>query len=141
MNKRSLILLLPSLVIIQLVIAQSNGAAVTYDTIPIISDLKRQHLKLDDRIRCVAYLFARNFIVKDSLGNFFVSLYYNKDNHETTPENIRQTAISLFNVTYYYAFEPILDYLKGRYDHLILTVYNKDGKIIFLSGISNTKVC
>ncbi|MEP7372273.1 MAG: hypothetical protein ABI675_02720 [Chitinophagaceae bacterium] len=109
--------------------AQNPTPPLTYDTLPTIRSLNQQ-LDLLNKIRCAAYLFARNFTLKDSLGSIFLSLYYEKDNQETFPEQIKATSNAIFNVVYSYAFENNIDYLKESYQYFVVSAYDKNGKLI-----------
>lgn len=100
-----------------------------FDTLPVIRNF-RQNLDILDRIRCATYLFVRNFTVIDSSGNIYLSLYHDRAKDETVSEVIEESNRTIFNVTYTYALEPDIDYLKSYYHTFVLLTYDKNGELI-----------
>jgi hypothetical protein len=103
-----------------------------FDALP---DNYSKELSMLENIRCVTYLFVKDFEVKDSAGNIYVSLYYPEDNHQTTPESIEATNSILFQTAYFLAFYPRLAYIQQLYNDMVIESYNKDGKLFHTGRI------
>lgn len=120
-------------ILFQVIITQyavgQNSAHPAYDTLPHVRGLNQQ-FDLLNNIRCVTSLFAKNFTVKDSLGNIYVHLYYNTDNHEDFPIQLKITGNFIWGVSYSFALEPYIDYLEESHTYFIVSAFDKDGKMI-----------
>jgi hypothetical protein len=99
-----------------------------FDTLPAIRYLG-QELPFLDKIRCASYLFAKNYTVKDSLGNIFISLYF--DNNPTMDAGrMEPTGLAIFKMSYFFAIEPQISFVEGAYKNLVIDAY-QNGQLFY----------
>lgn len=125
--KKKMALLIALLLIAQLVKAQMKNCL--FDTIPQIFNIY-QNLELHQEIRCISYLFVKDFKVFDSLDNVYANLYINTDYTWLTKLEMDGLSSRIFQAAYIISINGRLENYKSSYHGIIVRFLNMDGQIL-----------
>lgn len=104
---------------------QIGSDAKVFDTIPRLETFEPD-LSLLDKIRCVAYLTSKNFVVQDSLETLYVSLYYDDPYLYLHKPEFDAKCEFIFNISYLFALHERIDFFMNRYKGFVVNIYNGD---------------
>jgi hypothetical protein len=102
------------------------------DSLPRIDSLYND-MELHDEIRCIAYLFTKNFRVYDSLGNINLNLYYNTDYWFVDKVMLDALSMKIFQTAFKIAIHERVDYFKTIFKELAIHCYDMNGRLIALN--------
>lgn len=83
-----------------------------------------------DEVRCVAYLFSKDFRVYDSLQDIHVDVYWNTEWVWMGKQHYEGISHKIYLMAYKIAMEENIEFFKNRFRDFVVSVYDLEGRLL-----------
>lgn len=134
-NDHYVMKLLPIIIfsIAVLLMQRANGQELPlqFDTIPPLNTPKNG-MTFQDEVRCVAYLFNKDFRVYDSLRDIHVDFYVNSDWLWMDEKNFEELSYKVYHLVYKIGMAARIEYFKNNFKDFVVSFYDQEGRLLHI---------